>query len=135
MCGVQSDLRRASGDATPRRYQEASEDSTTDYFWIFPLDAELLSRQCFVKYCPAIGRGAVAGDLRMVLPEQAWAVAAKAAVEFSDEIQIEDIAICETVQREPTFPQLPARTLSVKQEQGVHALHRMYAEIMQRGKS
>ena len=24
------------GDATPRRYQEAREDLTTDYFWIFP---------------------------------------------------------------------------------------------------
>ena len=25
-----------AGDATPRRYQEAAEDLTTDYFWIFP---------------------------------------------------------------------------------------------------
>ena len=25
-----------TGDATPRRYQEAREDLTTDYFWIFP---------------------------------------------------------------------------------------------------
>ncbi len=39
------------GDTTPRRYQEASEGLTTDYFLDFPqLDAQLLSRQCFAEH-------------------------------------------------------------------------------------
>jgi choline monooxygenase len=126
-----------SGDATPRRYQEASEDLTTDYFWIFPnwmlncypdnvslnivlpLDAER-SLAIFEWYLPEKDLGSAA---------------AKAAVEFSDQIQIEDIAICETVQKNLHSRSYQRGRYSVKQEQGVHAFHRMYAEIMQRGKS
>jgi len=33
---VQSIRGAQPGDTSPRRYQEAREDLTTDYFWIFP---------------------------------------------------------------------------------------------------
>ena len=37
MCASGVPIRGAQpGDATPRRYQEAREDLTTDYFWAFP---------------------------------------------------------------------------------------------------
>jgi choline monooxygenase len=123
-----------TGDTTPRRYQEAQEDLTTDYFWIFPnwmlncypdnvslnivlpLDAER-SLAIFEWYLPDNDLGSAA---------------AKASVEFSDQIQMEDIAICERVQKNLHSRSYQRGRYSVKQEKGVHAFHRMYAEIMQR---
>ena len=77
------------GDATPRRYPEAREDLTTDYFWIFPN----WMLNCYPDNV----------SLNIVLPlepERSLAIfewylpekdhsspAAKASVEFSDQIQ------------------------------------------------
>jgi choline monooxygenase len=120
------------GDATPRRYQEATEDLTTDYFWIFPnwmlncypdnvslnivlpVDAER-SLAIFEWYLPE---------------EDLGSATAKASVEFSDQIQMEDVGICETVQKNLGSRSYQHGRYSIKQEKGVHAFHRMYAEIM-----
>jgi choline monooxygenase len=120
------------GDATPRRYQEAHEDLTTDYFWVFPnwmlncypdnvslnivvpVDAER-SQAIFEWYLPEKDLGGAA---------------AKASVEFSDQIQIEDVAICETVQKNLHSRSYQRGRYSIKQETGVHAFHRMYAGVM-----
>jgi len=121
-----------AGDTTTRRYREAREDLTTDYFWIFPnwmlncypdnvslnivlpLDAER-SMAIFEWY----------------LPEKDHASpAAKAAVEFSHQIQIEDVGICETVQKNLRSRSYSRGRYSVTQEKGVHAFHRMYASAM-----
>ena len=120
------------GDASPRRYQEAREDLTTDYFWAFPnwmlncypdnvslnvvlpVDAER-SLAIFEWYLPEKDLGSAA---------------AKASVEFSDQIQIEDVAICEVVQKNLHSRSYDRGRYSVKQEKGVHAFHRMYAEAM-----
>ena len=56
--------------------------------------------------------------------------AAKASVEFSDQIQIEDVGICEAVQKNLRSRSYSRGRFSVKQEKGVHAFHRMYAEMM-----
>ena len=56
--------------------------------------------------------------------------AAKASVEFSDQIQIEDVAICEAVQKNLRSRSYQHGRYSVKQEKGVHAFHRMYAAAM-----
>jgi choline monooxygenase len=67
------------------------------------------------------------------LPESdLGSAAAKASVEFSDQIQIEDVAICETVQKNLHSRSYERGRYSVKQEKGVHAFHRMYEEMMQR---
>ncbi len=120
------------GDATPRRYQEAGEDLTTDYFWIFPnwmlncypdnislnivlpLEAER-SLAIFEWYLPEKDHGSAA---------------AKASVDFSHQIQIEDVAICETVQKNLRSRSYSRGRFSLKQERGVHAFHRMYADQM-----
>ena len=120
------------GDATPRRYQDAREDLTTDYFWIFPN----WMLNCYPDNV----------SLNIVLPVEAerslaifeWylpekdhqAPAAKASVEFSDQIQIEDIGICETVQKNLRSRSYSRGRFSVKQEKGVHAFHRMYGEFI-----
>jgi choline monooxygenase len=120
------------GDTSPRRYPEAREDLTTDYFWIFPN----WMLNCYPDNV----------SLNMVLPispERSLAIfewylpekehnspAAKASVEFSDQIQIEDVAICEKVQKNLRSRSYSRGRFSVKQEKGVHAFHRMYAEWM-----
>jgi len=120
------------GDATPRRYPEAREDLTTDYFWIFPN----WMLNCYPDNV----------SLNIVLPlepERSLAIfewylpekdhtspAAKASVEFSDQIQIEDVGICETVQKNLRSRSYSRGRFSVKQEKGVHAFHRMYAQAM-----
>ena len=120
------------GDEPPRRYQEAREDLTTDYFWIFPN----WMLNCYPDNV----------SLNIVLPvepERSLAIfewylpekdhgsqAAKASVEFSDQIQIEDVGICEAVQRNLRSRSYTRGRFSVKQEKGVHAFHRMYGEMM-----
>jgi choline monooxygenase len=56
--------------------------------------------------------------------------AAKASVDFSHEIQIEDVAICEIVQKNLHSRSYQQGRYSIKQEKGVHAFHRMYAQAM-----
>ena len=56
--------------------------------------------------------------------------AAKASVRFSDEIQMEDVAICEVVQKNLQSRSYQRGRYSVKQEKGVHAFHRMYTAAM-----
>jgi len=120
------------GDTTPRRYQEAREDLTTDYFWIFPN----WMLNCYPDNV----------SLNIVLPlepERSLAIfewylpendhsgpAAKASVDFSDQVQIEDVAICEAVQKNLHSRSYSRGRFSVKQEKGVHAFHRMYAKAM-----
>jgi choline monooxygenase len=120
------------GDTTSRRYQNASENLTTDYFWNFPN----WMLNCYPDNI----------SLNIVLPIQAerslaifeWYLpekdhmspAAKASVEFSDQIQIEDVGICEKVQKNLRSRSYSRGRFSVKQEKGVHAFHRMYTEWM-----
>jgi choline monooxygenase len=122
------------GDTTPRRYQEAKDDLTTDYFWIFPN----WMLNCYPDNV----------SLNIVLPlepERSLAIfewylpendhsrpAAKASVEFSDQIQIEDVGICEVVQKNLRSRSYSRGRFSVRQETGVHAFHRMYAEVMKK---
>jgi len=51
-------------------------------------------------------------------------------VAFSDEIQLEDIAICEAVQRGLASRTYDRGRYSVRRENGVHHFHRLYAEAM-----
>ncbi len=124
------------GDATPRRYPAAGEDPAADlaadYFWIFPnwmlncypdnvslnivlpVDAER-SLAIFEWYLPEKDHGSAA---------------AKASVDFSEQIQIEDVGICEVVQKNLRSRSYSRGRFSVKQEKGVHAFHRMYGECM-----
>jgi len=120
------------GDATPRRYQQAREDLTTDYFWIFPnwmlnCYPDNVSLNIVLPVEPERSLAI----FEWYLPEKDHAApAAKASVEFSDQIQIEDVAICEAVQKNLRSRSYSRGRFSVKQEKGVHAFHRMYGELM-----
>jgi choline monooxygenase len=120
------------GDATPRRYAESREDLTTDYFWIFPnwmlnCYPDNVSLNIVLPVEPERSLAI----FEWYLPEKDHtAPAAKAAVDFSDQIQLEDVAICEVVQRNLRSRSYSRGRFSVKQEKGVHAFQQMYAEFM-----
>jgi len=120
------------GDTTPRRYQEAREDLTTDYFWIFPnWMLNCYPDNVSLNIVLPVEPERTLAIFEWYLPEKDHSSpAAKASVEFSDQIQIEDVAICEAVQKNFSSRSYTRGRFSVKQEKGVHAFHRMYAEMM-----
>ena len=118
------------GDTSLRRYQETQEGLTTDYFWIFPnwmlnCYPDNVSLNIVLPVEPERSLAI----FEWYLPEREHSSpAAKASVEFSDQIQIEDVGICEAVQKNLRSRSYSRGRFSVTQEKGVHAFHRMYAE-------
>jgi choline monooxygenase len=123
------------GDAVPRRYREAREDLTTDYFWIFPnWMLNCYPDNVSLNIVLPLGAERSMAIFEWYLPEEDLeSKAASDSVEFSDQIQIEDVAICETVQKNLHSRSYERGRYSAKQEKGVHAFHRMYAEVMKSG--
>ncbi len=120
------------GDASPRRYQEARADLTTDYFWAFPnWMLNCYPDNVSVNIVLPVDNERSLAIFEWYLPEKdLGSAAAKASVQFSDEIQMEDVAICEAVQKNLRSRSYQRGRYSVKQEKGVHAFHRLYAEVM-----
>jgi choline monooxygenase len=121
-----------AGDASPRRYQEAHADLTTDYFWAFPnWMLNCYPDNVSVNIVLPIDEGHCRAIFEWYLPEkELGGEAAKASVRFSDEIQMEDAAICEVVQKNLQSRSYQRGRYSVKHEKGVHAFHRMYTAAM-----
>jgi choline monooxygenase len=120
------------GDATPRRYLEARADLTADYFWVFPnWMLNCYPDNVSVNMIVPLETERTLAIFEWYLPEKDLASpAAKASVEFSDQVQLEDIAICEAVQKNLHSRSYQRGRFSATQEKGVHAFHRMYAEAM-----
>ncbi len=123
-----------AGDATPRRYQEVHEDLTTDYFWIFPnWMLNCYPDNISLNIILPLETERTLAIFEWYLPEtDLGSPAAKDSVRFSDEIQIEDVKICETVQKNLHSRSYERGRYSVKQEKGVHAFHRMYVDAMKK---
>ena len=117
------------GDGTPRLYQKAL---TTDYFWIFPnWMLNCYPDNISLNVVLPISPDRSLAIFEWYLPERdLGSPAAKASVAFSDQTQIEDVGICETVQKNLHSRSYRHGRYSIKQEKGVHAFHRMYAEVM-----
>jgi choline monooxygenase len=121
-----------AGDAAPRRYQAAGEHLTTDYFWIFPnWMLNCYPDNVSLNIVQPLEAERSVAIFEWYLPEKDHAApAAKASVEFSHQIQIEDVAICETVQKNLRSRSYSRGRFSATQEKGVHAFHRMYSACM-----
>lgn len=52
-------------------------------------------------------------------------------MQFSDEIQVEGVRICEIVQKNLRSRSYNRGRYSVKQERGVHHFHSLYAEALE----
>jgi choline monooxygenase len=122
------------GDATARRYPQTRPDLTTDYFWVFPnWMLNCYPDNVSLNIVLPVEPERTLAIFEWYLPEKDHAApAAKESVEFSDQIQLEDVAICEAVQKNLRSRSYTRGRFSVKQEKGVHAFHRMYADMMVR---
>ncbi len=120
------------GDATPRRYQPSGDDLTADYFWIFPnWMLNCYPDNVSVNIILPLGPERTLAIFEWYVPEKdLGSEAARKALQFSDEIQVEDISICEIVQKNLHSRSYHSGRYSVKQEKGVHAFHQMYREWM-----
>jgi choline monooxygenase len=120
------------GDAAPRRYRQAREDLTADYFWVFPnWMLNCYPDNVSVNMILPLEPERTLAIFEWYLPKKALgSEAARKSVAFSDEIQGEDIAICEVVQKNLHSRSYTSGRYSVKQEKGVHAFHRIYRELM-----
>lgn len=120
------------GDLSPRRYQQAGDDLTADYFWIFPnwmlnCYPDNVSLNIILPLAPE----RTLAIFEWYVPEQELgSETAGKALAFSDEIQAEDVGICEIVQKNLHSRSYHSGRYSVKQEKGVHAFHQMYRELM-----
>src|ERR1700691_461302 len=139
------------GDTAPRRYPQSSHDNddiddnkkndnkndgdkefTADYFWIFPnwmlnCYPDNISLNIILPLAPE----RTLAIFEWYLPEKSLgSEAAGQALAFSDEIQAEDVSICEIVQKNLHSRSYHSGRYSAKQEKGVHAFHQMYRDLL-----
>ena len=118
--------------APTKKPQRIRGDEDVRYFWIFPnlmlnVYADNFSTNLILPLGPA--RTATLFDWYFKDPDAARQTIDE-TVQFSDEIQIEDIDICEAVQRGLNAPTYDRGRYSVERENGVHQFHRLYEGMM-----
>ncbi|MCA1592961.1 MAG: Rieske 2Fe-2S domain-containing protein [Acidobacteria bacterium] len=125
-------LRRTATDLL--RGGEKLDGDGAQYFWVFPnlmlnVYAGNYSTNLIVPLGPE--RTLTVFEWYFRDPDsQATQEAVRRTVEFSDEIQLEDIRICEAVQRNLRSRSYARGRYSVKRENGVHHFHGLLAEFM-----
>ncbi|HXG58076.1 MAG TPA: SRPBCC family protein [Thermoanaerobaculia bacterium] len=114
------------------RVKEGEED--VDYFWIFPnLMLNVYPDNFSTNLILPLGHGRTLTVFEWYFrdpDDPAVKRKIEETIAFSDEIQIEDIAICEAVQRGLQSPTYESGRYSPKRENGVHHFHRLYCEAM-----
>ena len=117
---------------TQRRYPDAQGEMRAEYFWIYPnwmlnCYPDNMSLNIILplgpEKCVAIFLWFFTEDvLKTDVPEKTF--------RFSDEIQIEDGRICETVQRNLRSRSYDSGRYSVKQERSLYHFHQLYRAAM-----
>jgi choline monooxygenase len=112
-----------------RRYSQASGGEQAEYFWIFPnWMLNCYPDNVSLNIVLPIGVEQCVAIFEWYFPETAMATdGPRQTVGFSDEIQIEDGRICETVHQNLKSRSYTRGRFSAKQERGVHQFHRLYA--------
>ena len=119
--------------APTRRPERLRGDDAVRYFWIFPnlmlnVYADNFSTNLILPLGP--NRTATLFDWYFREPESVRRQIDE-TVAFSDEIQIEDIDICEAVQRGLRSRTYDTGRFSPRRENGVHHFHCLYEQYMQ----
>lgn len=115
---------------------DGSAEDAAQYFWLFPnlmlnVYPDNYSTNLIVPLSPE--RTLTVFEWYFTEPESdATQAALRRTVEFSDEIQIEDIKICEAVQRGLRSRTYTQGRYSVKRENGVHHFHGLLADFLAR---
>jgi choline monooxygenase len=116
-----------------RRYKTAEGDDVAEYFWVYPnWMLNCYPDNVSLNIVLPTGTEKCVAIFEWYFPEEVLSTEAPAAtVKFSDEIQLEDGAICETVQKNLRSRSYERGRFSVKQEKGVHHFHCLYAAEME----
>ena len=127
-------LRPVTG-AAARNYVPREGSDDTQYYWLFPnimLNVYLGQMQTNVILPQGHERTLVIFEWYATNPPADPATDAEWAklVAFSDEIQVEDIEICETVQRNLKSRVYDRGRYSAKRENGVHHFHSLLHEFL-----
>jgi choline monooxygenase len=121
--------------APVKRSELLRSDTDVQYYWIFPnlmlnVYADNFSTNLILPL--SHGRTLTVFEWFFRDPEQARKEI-DSTIAFSDEIQIEDIEICEAVQRGLASSTYESGRYSPQRENGVHHFHGLYAEMMNLG--
>ena len=119
-------------NSVDRRYKQREGDMAAEYYWIYPnwmlnCYPDNMSLNIVLPLGPEKCGAIVAwffeeGRFKSEVPESTY--------KFSDEIQIEDIGICEAVQRGLASSTYESGRYSPQRENGVHHFHELYARSM-----
>ena len=121
-------IRAAQGE-TARRYDFGDDTNRALYYWIFPnLMLNVYPDNLSANIVVPLG----AEKTLTIFEWFAYGDAGleQATIDFSDEIQQEDIRICESVQRGLRSQYYDRGRFSVKRENGVHHFHGLLAEFL-----
>lgn len=116
-----------------RRYSQAKGDDVAEYYWVFPnWMLNCYPDNVSVNIVLPVSPERSIAIFEWYFPEAVLTTdAPRQTVRFSDEIQIEDVRICEAVQKNLHSRSYSRGRYSVKQEKGVHHFHSLYAQAME----
>ncbi|MBI3652297.1 MAG: Rieske 2Fe-2S domain-containing protein [Acidobacteria bacterium] len=124
---------RPASPKDDQRYYQSDAHNEALYFWVFPnlminINPATLSTNLIVP----LSAEKTLTIFEWFTPEQELATASErlqATIEFSDEIQQEDIAICEAVQRGLRSQSYDRGRYAVRFENGLHHFHQLWREF------
>ncbi|MGK2859623.1 MAG: aromatic ring-hydroxylating oxygenase subunit alpha [Thermoanaerobaculia bacterium] len=115
----------------PERIRVTADEPEARYYWIYPnLMINVYADNFSTNLILPRGPRRTLTVFEWFFPERGARADVDATVAFSDEIQLEDIAICEAVQRGLESRSYDRGRYSVARENGVHHFHGLYAEAM-----
>src|SRR5437764_1891522 len=118
----------------PERIRAESTSDEAEYFWVYPnLMLNVYPDNFSTNLIVPVGHERTLTVFEWFFrdaPQAAPQHVIEQTVAFSDEIQLEDIAICEAVQRGLRSSTYTSGRYSPARENGVHHFHALYAESM-----
>jgi choline monooxygenase len=116
----------------PRRYRQASGGERAEYYWVFPnWMLNCYPDNVSLNLVLPLGAEKCVAAFEWYFPPELMATEVpRETVRFSHEIQLEDGAICEAVQRNLRSRAYQRGRFSPRQERGVHHFHCLYQQAM-----